>query len=133
MFDQNGDVVLRTVWEATADALRRTGVAASSGPAPRTLYVWIMDYWIDGYVGYKCTIAIRCQLVDSASVPRWGAELKGEGGSTDLAALSWFGPNPRGRNSAKLTRETVMRALDDLVLQAQQAFVSPGFRQALAQ
>jgi hypothetical protein len=124
--------VLRTVWEATADALGRTGVAAGPGPAPKTLFAWIVDYWMEGYVGYKCTIAVRYQLVDSSSLPRWGAEVKGESGATDWSALSWFGPHPTGRNSEKLTRETVMRALDDLVLGAQQEFFSPAFRQALA-
>jgi hypothetical protein len=132
MSDENGDVVLRTVWEATADALGRTGVAAGPGPAPKTLIAWIVDYWMDGYIGIKCTIAIRYQLVDSSSLPRWGAEVRGESGALDRAGLTWFGPHPTGRNSEKLTRETVLRALDDLTMEAQQAFISPAFRQALA-
>jgi hypothetical protein len=132
MSDENGDVVLRTVWEATANALGRTGVAAGPGPAPKTLIAWIVDYWMDGYVGIKCTIAVRYQLVDSSSLPRWGAEVKGESEALDHASLTWFGRAPMGRNSEKLTRETVMRALDDLAMEAQQAFISPAFRQALA-
>ena len=132
MSDESGDVVLRTVWEATAEALRRTGVAPGTGPAPKTLIAWIVDYWMDGYVGIKCTIAVRYQLVDSSSLPRWGAEVRGESGSLDTAAMSWFGRAPMGRNSEKLTQKTVMRALDDLVMEAQQAFISPAFRQALA-
>ena len=132
MSDENGDAVLRTIWEVTADALRRTGVAASPGPAPKTLYAWIVDYWMDGYIGYKCTIAVRYQLVDSSSRPLWGTEVRSESGATDWAGLSWFGARPTGRNSEKLTRETVMRALDDLVMSAQQEFFSPAFRQALA-
>ena len=101
--------------DATADALRlaRVGVYDRS---PRTLVATLRKFWIDGYMGYKATVTVQCDLRDEQGNVLWTSVITGEGGG-----VNWAGPGT-------FVRATFQRALDVYVQKAGGQFSSPEFQ-----
>jgi len=119
MNDKNVDVAPHTVTDATSDALRHVGIGVAGGQ--KTLVATIKTFWMDGFMGYKCTIVVNYQLVDQGGKSLWGAEVQGASGGTNA-----FG-SPQGT-----TIRLYQNALSDLAQHASEQFQSPPFQQALA-
>ena len=103
------------VRDATTDALllARVGV---NGRSPRTLVATLKKFWIDGYMGYKATITVQCDLRDEQGHVLWTSVITGEGGG-----VNWAGPNT-------FVRATFQRALTMYVQKAGGEFSSPEFQ-----
>jgi hypothetical protein len=110
--DQNPDVAPRTIGEATTDALGRAGFSSKGGP--KTLVATINNYWVDGFVGYACKIAVLYELQDASGKQLWTAAVNGGSGGTNI------------------TPRMFEKALSDLATRASEQFASQPFQQALA-
>jgi hypothetical protein len=119
MNDKHPDVAPHTVTDATSDALRHIGVGVAGGP--KTLVATIKEFWMDGYMGYKCTVVVNYQLVDASGKAVWAAEVKGASGGTDV-----FG------SPQSTTMRLFQNALSDLAQNASEQFKAAPFQQALA-
>jgi|GEM_PF-2918488 len=121
MEDKNADVAPHTVTDATADALRRSGVGVQAGSA-KTLVATINEFWMDGFMGYACKVVVVYALNDASGKAIWNAEVTGASGGSDAFS------SPK-----KLTLTLFTRALADLSTHAGEQFSSPAFQQALNQ
>jgi len=101
--------------DATADALRLAGIGISD-QSPRTLVATLTKFWIDGYLGYKATVTVQCDLRDEQGHVLWTSVMTGEGGG-----VNWAGPDT-------FVRATFQRALVAYVQKAGGEFNSPEFQ-----
>jgi hypothetical protein len=104
--------------DATADALRLARVGVSDH-GPRTLVATVKKFWIDGYLGYKATVTVQCDLRDEQGNVLWTSVMTGEGGG-----VNWAGPDT-------FVRATFQRALTAYVQKAGGEFNSPEFQRYL--
>lgn len=115
LFESGPQSVPIVARDATADALRlaRVGVYDRS---PRTLVATLKKFWIDGYMGYKATVTMQCDLRDEQGNVLWTSVITGEGGG-----VNWAGPGT-------FVRATFQRALAVYVQKAGGEFSSPEFQ-----
>jgi hypothetical protein len=115
LFEAGPQSVPNVARDATADALRlaRVGVYDRS---PRTLVATLKKFWIDGYMGYKATVTVQCDLRDEQGNVLWTSVITGEGGG-----VNWAGPDT-------FVRATFQRALGVYVQKAGGEFSSPEFQ-----
>ncbi|MGH3054487.1 MAG: hypothetical protein ACRDL7_05860, partial [Gaiellaceae bacterium] len=118
--DGSADVAPTTVTDATTDALHQAGVGVQSG-SPKTLVATVTHYWMDGFQGYKATVAVQYALQDNAGKTLWSAEVKGGAGGTNLF-----------RSPQSFTQDMFENALTDLATRASEQFKSEAFKKALA-
>lgn len=119
--DKKSDVVVKTVTDATEDALHKSAVGVQKG-GPKTLVATVKDFWFDGYVGYAATVTVSYQLNDASGKQLWTAEVVGKAG--DSGAFTH--PN-------RMAEDIFKRALAELSAHASEQFATPAFQQALAQ
>lgn len=118
--DSSPEVVTQTVTDATTDALAQAGIGVGAG-GERTLVATIKHYWMDGFAGYKSTVAVQYSLQDASGKVLWSQDVTGSAGgalmfqSADSMAQDMFG-----------------KALTDLATKAAEQFKSAQFRQALS-
>lgn len=115
--DVDARVVLRTVDEATRDALGRAGVALSDRPG-RVLTATVREFWM-GHLGYRSAVQVEYTLWNTEGARLWVASLQGSAVGYDIER-SW----------PSMTEELFQRALWDVSTQAATAFRSPGFLSA---
>jgi hypothetical protein len=110
--------VRRLVEEATTDALLQAGLGtqATSG---HKLVTRIKHFWVDGFVGYKATVAAEIELIDANGKVLWKTEVKGEAGGAALWTPTGFVP------------ETFQNALSEYAAQASIQFKSPQFQRLI--
>jgi hypothetical protein len=115
LFDDGHTTVEDVAREATVDALRlaRVGVRDRS---PRVLVATVKEFWMDGYIGYKATVTLQCELRDEQGNVLWTSIITGEGGG-----VNWIGPQI-------LVRSTFQKALAAFAEQAAGEFNSPEFQ-----
>ena len=118
--DGSADVAPQSVADATTDALKQAGVSVQAG-GPKTLVATVTHYWMDGFQGYKATVAVQYALQDSAGKTLWSAEVKGGAGGTNLF-----------RSPQSFTQEMFENALTDLANRAAEQFKTEAFKKALA-
>lgn len=118
--DKKGDVVVKTVTDATTDALHKATVGVQAGGG-KTLVATVKEFWFDGMMGYAGTITVTYQLNDASGKTLWSADVSGKAG--DSAMFS----------SPKEIAENILgKALTDLAAHASEQFNTPAFQQALA-
>lgn len=112
--DSDPQVVIRSVADATKDALGKAGIGISE--RGQFLTAAVRELWVDAYGGYRCAVTVEYTLWSAAGKPLWVASLRGTSWGYDIMR-SW----------PSMTEEMVQRALMDVVAQATVAFRSPGF------
>lgn len=119
--DKKPDVVVKTVTDATTDALHKSAVGVQKG-GPKTLVATVKEYWFDGYMGYSATVTVSYQLNDAAGKQLWAAEVVGKAGDTNAFT-----------HANRMAENIFAKALAELATKASEQFASPAFQQALAQ
>lgn len=118
--DSSADVAPQSVTEATTDALKQAGVSVQSGK-PMILVATVTQYWMDGLMGYKASIAVQYALQDSTGKTLWSSEVKAGAGGTNLF-----------RSPNSFTQDMFENALTDLANKAAEQFNSAAFKKAVA-
>jgi len=118
--DSSADVATETVAAATTDALKQAGVGVQSG-SPKTLVATVTHFWMDGFHGYKATIAVQYALQDGGGKTLWSSEVKGGAGGTNLF-----------RGAESFTQDMLENALADLANKAAEQFKTESFKKAVA-
>ena len=118
LLDDGSGAVAAAARAATADALRlaRVGVLERS---PRVLVATVRKFWVDGYVGYKATVEMQCDLRDEDGKVLWTSLITGEGGGVNCAGPQTF------------VRATFQRALAAYAEKAAMEFNSATFQKYL--
>ncbi len=109
------DVITQTVGAAARDALAHAGISIRSGGA--LLVATVRDYWFDGHPVHKTDIVVSYDLFDAGGRQLWHADFHGQDSAVMLV----------GSRFVNLFRN----ALQDMAIQASDAFGSPDFRAAL--
>jgi hypothetical protein len=118
--DKKPDVIVKTVTDATTDALHKSAVGVQSDGAKK-LVAKVKDFWFDGMLGFAANVTVEYQLTDASGKELWKAEVVGKAGDSMM------------NSSAKEVAETLLpKALADLAAHASEQFNSPAFQQALA-
>lgn len=110
--------VTALVEAATADALRLARVSVRPG-GDRSLIATVKTFWIDGYMGYKATVAVDLALHDAQGNVLWRGAAKGEGGGVAVWTPTGFVPG------------TFQRALNAYAEDASGFFGRPEFQKNL--
>jgi len=76
---------------------------------------------MDGFQGYKATVAVQYALQDGAGKTLWSAEVKGGAGGTNLF-----------RSPQSFTQDMFENALTDLANRAAEQFKTEAFKKAVA-
>lgn len=117
--DKKSDVAVKTVTDATTDALRKSAVGVQNGN--KTLVAAVKEFWFDGFMGFAATVTVSYQLTDASGKVLWSADVTGKAG--DSAMFS---------NAKEVAEMLLPRALADLASKAGEQFNTPAFQQALA-
>ncbi|HVY25406.1 MAG TPA: hypothetical protein VHB79_02600 [Polyangiaceae bacterium] len=118
--DKKPDVIVKTVTDATTDALHKSAVGVQSG-GPKKLVAKVKEFWFDGFMGFQATVTVAYQLTDATGKELWKAEVTGKAGDSMM------------NSSAKEVAETLLpKALADMATHASEQFNTPAFQQALA-
>jgi len=118
--DKKADVVVKTVTDATTDALRKSAVGVQ-GDGAKKLVASVKEFWFDGYMGFTATVTVDYQLTDGSGKELWKAEVVGK------AADSMMASNPK-----EIAETLFGKALADMASHASEQFNTPAFQQALA-
>jgi hypothetical protein len=90
LVDEHEGVVLQTIGDASADALRQAGIAVQTG-APQLLVATVTHYWMDGYMGYSAVVAVRYELRNASGHAVWSGEARGQAGGTSKWSIETLG------------------------------------------
>jgi hypothetical protein len=119
--DKKPDVIVKTVTDATTDALRKSAIGVQAD-GPKKLVAKVKDFWFDGMLAYASTVTVEYQLTDASGKELWKAEVQGKAGDSMM------------NSSPKAIAEALLpKALADMATHASEQFNSPAFQQALAQ
>ena len=104
------------VGEALTDALRQAGIGTRGG-GNRKLVAEITSFWIDGFLGYKSTIAATCSLEDDRGKVLWTRSITGaHGGALVFRGVGGF------------VSDVFRKALAEFATRAKDEFNSPDFQ-----
>ena len=106
----------RLIQEATADALKSAGVELKPN-AGNHLVARVLQFWMDGYVGYTAWVEVEYSIVDPSGQPLWKEQVVGRQGGAVLS----FGA----------ASDLLSSALANMAREAAAKFGDPAFLAAL--
>jgi hypothetical protein len=78
--------VAHLVRDATIDALRQARVTVVNNNNVPTLLASVTTFWADGFIGYKATVDVFCELRDQRGALLWSSTISGVGGATTFSS-----------------------------------------------